>query len=618
MSADLSISELDKIFAGSRSGQLTEHEIYLLVSTETTSAIRYYLYQALLKKAIDPRILLKSIIDKILTDRPLCYDPSTKDKLGIFGLTLRGMHRANPNTYIRRKNNGTMHIIGYIFSGEIVNKSVKDVETYMMMLLILVFSGSNMSLQIYSEDAEEYLEDKQNLFEVKKGTTVREYLLSRNQGDLVKKLDSFKDDVDKYIAGKRMDPGFKLKSSAVNDDVLRSLGMYLDYPSLIIGNYVNEFDFIKFQDLRILESNRLVLKIHDLKSLLRYSILLNSPDIFRIVFKKLGTIDYIDINMLLIDTALNKRYKYLQDELKECIRFIIGTGATLDAYEVTLLQNIGSEFTEEILKLYNQPRHLKECSLLEGEPTAELRELAYQLNINPFNNKNFICAKIKDISDADPTQLVKAAVNREKEKLSSKYSSITDYIDGEPSYQCHNKELLSKDPFEYVDLDIASYKDTRGLIWCFTKESFDVLLKTKRNIYDSEVLPDTFIDSLIEQKKILERLGVYKNKSKLISDGINELNEKEEVKSKNQMDQIVKKFEDILLKANINPTYVRNLSGANMTILSRPFEKPEINFGVFSDPQQRYIAFAVTMFTKFQEKPNDIRIFVDKYHNLIV
>lgn len=617
MSTDLSIFELDKIFFGERTTQLTENEIYLLVNSEMSSVTFYYLTQGLLKKAFDVRIYLKAVVDKILSERTTCYDFTSKYELAMFGLAFRGLNRANPNIYFRKHGKGTMHIISYIFINFANMRNVGNIDRYIMMLLILIYVGSNISLQNFSDDGEKYDENNQSLFSIEKGITVREYLLTRNQVDLVKRLDIFKEDVNKYIHEKKSNPNIDtLKySPIVKDNILEAIGMYLDSPVLIVSNYINTLDLIKYQDIRILESNKRNLTPQEQKDLLRYSILFNSPDTFNIIYKKFGEIDYVDVNILFINTAYNKRYRYLDLQMRKNILMLIDSGIMLDTYEVSLLQKIDPEFSSDVIKRYDKPRWRKECSLMEGEPSRELRELAYQLNIDPFNDKDFICSKIKDISNTDPKLLITAAINREKSKLSSKFSYINDYINGEPSYQCYNKELLTNNPFEYVDLDIASYKDTRGLIWCFTKESFDLLLKTKTNIYDNEALPEEFIASLEEQKKLLDRLGVYNDKSKTIADGLNKLDENDHVKTKDQVNKLLTKFENILLSNEINPINVRKMSPDKMNIMARSFEYPEVNFAVFPE-EQRYVAFATTMFNKFKEDPNNIRRFVMKYSDL--
>lgn len=606
MSSNDIIAELDKIFAEERTTQLTANEVDVLIRDEMTSITFYYIHEGLVKKAIPHDIYLKLLINKIINDKSKCFRTDLRYEMALFGLAFRDINRANPNAYFILPGVGVIHIIGYIFTLYNNADCFRSPDKYMMMLIILMYLGANLNLPIFSDNGAMY-NDRENLFDVNKSKTVRAYLIERAQSKLVRSIEDIRQDMDKYLYARRSDTKVTHSNPLLTNQVITEIGIYLDLPNLIVSE-VREIELAKYQDINIV-SKSIDISESDMSKLLRYSILFNSPDMFQVLYLRLGVISYVNVNLLLLETSRVNRYTYLQGKWKLNIKTIVQDGAQFDVYQIEMMRKIGDEFLTEMVALYNQPRWKKECGV-DGEPTRALRLLAYELNIDPFNSKSFICTRIKEITDSDPQTLVQAAIKMQKDKISSRYSNISDYIQGEPKYVCNNPDV---ELGNYVDLDLATYMDNNGMLWCFTKESFDNLIDKKINPFTTQVLPDEFIDSLREQRKLLQRLGVYQSNSKTVVEGINSLTSPDQIVSKEEDQKIVDRFEKILETEKIWPKNVRSLSIDQMNRISNELGE-DVNYGLFdTSPGQRYVTFAISMMSMFRNDPNRIMKFVEVY-----
>lgn len=616
MSSNTIIHELDKIFKGERDTALTSNEIDLLIADEITTITFFYIFEGLQKSAIPKKFYVRSVIDKIMNTRSKCYSTDEKYELALFGLAFRGLERANPNEYIRMKGVGVIHIIGYIY--KLFNKRTCLFESgkYITILMMLMYLGSNINLPIFSDDGA-YYKNTNTVIDINLSTTVRTYLLEGGQCSLLSKIEDLQTEIKTFI---KTGESKNILVDALN---ITRLGLYLDLPELILPNRIESLiDVIKYQDIRIIKENKLGLLSKDIQqNVIRYSAMFNSPDIFYMMYQRTGDISYVNMNILLAEAYKLGKFTYLQERLKENIIMLIQDGVTLDVYQVEMLRKISNEFVDEIINIYNQPRQKKECSIEEGEPTHELRLLAYELNIDPLSTKNFICKSIKEIADADPTKIKEAALKRQMAKIRSESSKITDYIEGDPESKFFkdNRIYRVEDVIGLVDFDYINYKDEQGITWYFTKDQFDELLAKKYNIHlVGQKLSEEFLERLKDRKKFLERLGVYEIRNKKIDDGIKDLNSNDQVRTKDDVQRMIDRFEKLLEKEKILPQYLRNLSPPKMTRISLELGEDQINYAVFNDiTGQRYAVFALTMLSKFDEDPNNIRKFAREFVKIV-
>lgn len=339
------------------------------------------------------------------------------------------------------------------------------------------------------------------------------------------------------------------------------------------------------------------------------------------MYRRNGNISYVNMNILLAEAYKLGKFTHLQERLKENIIMLIQDGVTLDVYQVEMLRKVSNEFVDEIINIYSQPRKEKECSIEEGEPSHELRLLAYELDIDPLSTKNFICKRIKEIADADPTKIKEAALKKQMERIKSDSAKITDYIEGDPESKFLKDSRVHRveDVIGLVDLDYINYTDEQGITWYFTKDQFDELLAKKYNIHlIGQKLSEEFLDRLRSRKKFLERLGVYGSRNKKIDDGIKDLNSNDQIRTKDDIQKMIDRFEKDLEKEKILPQYLRNLSPSKMSRISSQLGEDQINYAVFNDiTGQRYAVFAITMLSKFDEDPNNISKFAREFVKIV-
>lgn len=616
MSSNTIIYELDKIFKGERESALTSNEIDLLIADEITTITFFYVFEGLQKSAIPKKFYVRSVIDKIMKKRSKCYDTDTKYELALFGLAFRGLERANPNEYIRMKGVGVIHIIGYIY--KLFNKKVClfENEKYLTILMILMYLGSNINLPIFSDDGS-YYKNTNTVVDINLSTTVRTYLLEGGQCSLLSQIEDLQTEIKTFIKTG------KSGNTMINTLTITQLGLYLDLPELINPNKVESLiDVVKYQDIRIIKEGGLGLLSRDTQqSLIRYGAIFNSPDIFYMMYRRNGNISYVNMNILLAEAYKLGKFTHLQERLKENIIMLIQDGVTLDVYQVEMLRKVSNEFVDEIINIYSQPRKEKECSIEEGEPSHELRLLAYELDIDPLSTKNFICKRIKEIADADPTKIKEAALKKQMERIKSDSAKITDYIEGDPESKFLKDSRVHRveDVIGLVDLDYINYTDEQGITWYFTKDQFDELLAKKYNIHlIGQKLSEEFLDRLRSRKKFLERLGVYGSRNKKIDDGIKDLNSNDQIRTKDDIQKMIDRFEKDLEKEKILPQYLRNLSPSKMSRISSQLGEDQINYAVFNDiTGQRYAVFAITMLSKFDEDPNNISKFAREFVKIV-
>jgi len=201
---------------------------------------------------------------------------------------------------------------------------------------------------------------------------------------------------------------------------------------------------------------------------------------------------------------------------------LIEAGGQLDQYQYTLLQKVAGDSATTIEQLLTQPHWSRVCSIEResnagldpvrggGDVTPELQKLAYMLNLDPFARRTEICSSLTRLHQADPTELKAAAIKRQMLRVSSSVAAPDEYISNisaRASLLCRNRALLDANPYEYNDLDLSFYKDEGGVLFCFTSDMFEHLLKTKRNPYTEQPLPLDYLKSIKSQRNALKRLG---------------------------------------------------------------------------------------------------------------
>ena len=204
----------------------------------------------------------------------------------------------------------------------------------------------------------------------------------------------------------------------------------------------------------------------------------------------------------------------------------VNIGADIDLVQFELFNTAANyEEVEEIKKAFQVPKWKKLCSVQMTETRIELKQIAFDLNLNFNMSEEQICSKLKHISLLSKEDFLESAIKRQEDRISNTLSSTTDYVgkDGGPErYKCSEKCTVITNPYIYNDARMAFYKDPRdGEVWCFTSDTFENLLASETNPYTNKPLPNNFIQTLKAQVNILKELAVFNN-NKNIKDALRE------------------------------------------------------------------------------------------------
>lgn len=213
----------------------------------------------------------------------------------------------------------------------------------------------------------------------------------------------------------------------------------------------------------------------------------------------------------------------------------INIGADIDLYQYELFVSAAEyDETEEIKKAFQVPKWKKLCSVPRKETRIELKQIAFDLNLNFNLSEEQICNKLQHISLLNKEDYIESAIKRQEDRINSKLSNNTDYIGEkkEARYRCSEKCTVITNPYLYNDARMAFYKDPKdGEVWCFTSDTFVNLLASKVNPYNNNPLPLNFIETLKAQVNILKELAIF-NDNKNIKDAMKEYFERTDINNK--------------------------------------------------------------------------------------
>lgn len=260
-------------------------------------------------------------------------------------------------------------------------------------------------------------------------------------------------------------------------------------------------------------------------------------DMFKLLAQKGSDIKYVSITQLI---ANYKRYKGLDLEIYKnnfhMLLDAINIGADIDIYQFDLFTSTADyQEIEALKKAYDTPKWKKLCAVVkDDEPRQDIKQIAFELNLDYNQSETQICNKLKQISLLDKNQFLESAIKRQEDRISTELADIDNFIPGSkvPKSRCSKKSTIIKNPYAYNDSRMAFYRDPEdGEIWCFTSDTFTNLIATKINPYTGKRLPDKFIETLKAQVNILKDLGVF-NFNHSIKDTLKEFFERSTINNK--------------------------------------------------------------------------------------
>lgn len=324
-------------------------------------------------------------------------------------------------------------------------------------------------------------------------------------------------------------------------------------------------------------------------------------------FLELGqTATYFTINLLVLnlrkagldsDLTLISLYQAM---LMECV----SRGAELDVEQMAVISMTSSPIAQAILQIHSQPMWLKACAVPSGPVTDGLKSLGFNLGLDYTVSKPELCAQLRRFAEADPVALKESAVLRQKIRVGTGVSTISEFVGGTvPSVQCENKTALQRDPFAYNDATMMFYRDHDDLVWCFTSDTFESLIANPVNPHKptADPLPKTFIDELKVRLDLMRRLGIPVSTPVSTAEAIDSLAKRDEVSTRDS-DFIVTTIEQSGRLAGIELGTIRRLSREQMHQILAMINMDQPMMEMMTD-RHRLITFSRAAYTVIKYQP---------------
>jgi len=477
--------KMEQLALGLRKETPTSLELRQLIPLNITPDFVFLWREALRRGHLNPNMALVQAI----------HQAKSRNSLLLVALALR--YGANANMYVATPRIGALHILGHVYV--IVTQ---DLELADLITILLLLSGARSMMPAFDPSGGriregEIFHDKVRI----KSQTIRDWLLTNiNTDNLVGKIEvniaaALAPDVATQMGILLNDEDLLVQKPLVNDEMDMVITAFAD--KLLVKELLpsrNQWIFNGL-DYAVMEQSISTMNKFALEYLLAEGILPSYPL----------------VNQILMAIATTSS-QLIRDAYEEMLLLLIRNGITLDREQIALIGGREGAFMQELLKAYEEPYWKKSCHH-KGAIDERLRGLALGLSIDPTLEKPAVCNILREISAAEPDKLVASAVKRQQQRISSNLSLVSEYIDSNPPLLvCRNRTLLQDEPFEYSDLELATYRDEQEVVWCFTSDSFSDLLETGINPYSQQKLPQKFLEELRLQMETLQRLGVnYSN-----------------------------------------------------------------------------------------------------------
>lgn len=501
-----------KIIVGQRILESTTTNFYGVVSNILKLMIE--------QKEINPNFLLAVLVKH------------TKNYIGLLLIGMVVRKGANPNIYFRQPGYGVLHILCLAS----VRSTGGIYDSYFRYIVnLLRFLGSNIDMPAYK--VKEYDNEEIDVKYVEKiamttANKIGEHLsvtqFVKEQGKIPNEdLQEFYDTIsDNYLVH------FILATDSVETfNVVGKSPFMIDIVSNVQSTQKFLFNLSTAGAINVANqiTNKNVpssTKLINAQTVPIYSaILCFDKELFKLMVAKNCHIKYTSINQII---AGYKKYK--DDHLRIYINAYnmlldaVKVGSEIDLYQYELFSSSADfDELEEIKKAYEQPRWKKLCSIISdknsiGGLRQEIRELAFNLNLDMNASEEQSCNKFKHISLINRNDYFQAAIQRQEDRVALELSTSEDYLgqtnlpnaEEKPKPRCNPKSMILQNPYAYCDSRMAFYKDPKdGEVWCFTADTFNNLIQTKVNFYTGEALPDKFIETLRSQVNILRDMGLF-------------------------------------------------------------------------------------------------------------
>jgi len=508
-----------------------KHKLTSNLFTNNISVINTYLiYRILYDKYVDPDILLHILIDQMHNNTFL--SPCS------FCLRMNG----NPNKYIRMSNYGEIHIISYVYI-KVTIESLRNNLIYMLLL-----AGGNPQLRNYKDSPE--------------NKSVSQWL-----------RDNFSIELD-------IGNIYTNLQTKEFSDILR-------IPAILM----NKFDMIDIIQTPInSEEHEIILlsradELYSQLTNMKNAISFLNAQAFAFIANAI-TPNYLISNQILIRMKDNRGNQYSLQELAVMLSFVINRGVNIDEEQYIIVKSLGKNLIKLIDKAYKVPYWKKVCEN-KADDTIDnrLKSLAISLGIDP-SNKTEVCSSIENISKSDPQKAIIASLRRQKTIMLGEIANISELIGKPPNMVCRNRADFEIDPMGYNSLDVSSYRDSTGAIWCFLSETYPNLLLERINPYTGQPMPEDYLTIVNQKLERLKDLGIYKTVP--INKALEELKIADDI-SNTLSNEILQSMFRVMEINEINVSKIENMSveglqmildNAEISVTITPFTKKHALFTI--------------------------------------
>lgn len=488
--------------------------------------------------------IIKLVIEERIINANIILCMLVKHTYNFRGLLLIGLvvrHGANPNVYLNITGRGIIHILCAL---AVRRDSLDPYFRYVCALLRAL--GSNIKLSAEnSKDIEERPFDYNFVQKMNTDLKLKDYSLTVE--DYVREQSKIPDEdfIDFISSIDKLNALYvilgidnvELFEQVVSDPQMRenynlrledNIKLVIDISIASAMNIANELVTSKFGQIN---------KLYNLQPIpILIATIAFDKEMFKLMASKGTAIKYLTITNLITNYKKFKESKIaIYKNAFQMLVDAINIGADIDLYQFELFTS-SADYSEieELKKAYSVPKWKKLCAVHNEEPRQELKQIAFELNLDYNMSEEKICNKLKQISMLEMSQFLNAAITRQEDRITSELSTNTDYLgnDKPARSRCAKKSTVITNPYAYNDGRMSFYRDPEsGEIWCFTSDTFSNLISTKRNPYTGKKLPEKFIETIKGQLNILREIGVY-DYNRSMKDTLKEYFERENINNK--------------------------------------------------------------------------------------
>jgi hypothetical protein len=465
----------------------------------------------------------------------------------------------NPNSYIQATKLGPVHIFGYTYS-QLLNRT--EFNTIEKLVCLFLFSGAQGVLPAFSTRGGGIPAPDLGIYSFPKDISIGEWIKKQDINSIINNIvqdsivNTLAEPVDTELAILINNP--KIVQTSLNDNDVRE----------IIRNH----------------SDNLLPTIKLSSADFPNTIPTLNLDAFKSIINRGYLPNYLTINNLITNMKEYKDFKLdtAFNTASDMILYAIENGYRIDDYQWKYINTLDTSVGTKIKQAFEIPYWKKDCKNEQTPISERLRRLSFALNIDLENDKQTVCKIIGDMAAADTTELTEAAVKRQQNRISSKNSYPNEYIgNNDASLVCRNRSLFPTNPYEYSDVELATYRDDHENIWCFSSDTFEDVLKSKINPYTLQPLPQNFINQVTRQVDLIKSLNL-ELKPVPFSEAVKDLNTNDTINNI-ETEKIINNTFKIALLNGISETALKN---ASPSILQKALNNIGIqtNLGILPPP----------------------------------